>query len=85
MIAVRFSPNLLSALKNFLSRNLTKEDSEHSIDGLIKFLMRLSKFDTSHEPIMMNNVHEVIFLFVTKPYYIEILQKMSRLVETTEN
>ncbi len=71
--ATDHSHDLMQCLQDFLKRSLTREDSEHTVDGLIRFLKRLSKFEMSHEAIMLYKIYELILIFVTKPYYIEVI------------
>jgi hypothetical protein len=50
-----------------MQRHFLSSQLELAVDGILKFIQKLSKIEHSHEAIVSTNICELIFSFVSKP------------------
>lgn len=60
-----------------MKKNLLNLELEQSIDGILKFLHKLSKLEQSHEAINNSNISELIYNFVAKTTNIKAIKLIS--------
>ena len=74
--ATEHSFQLLQSFSGFLQKHFLSSQFELAMEGILRFVQRLSKIELSHEAIVGSNICELIFSFVSKPSNVKIIKSI---------
>ena len=75
--SAKYAQSMMKCFSTFLKRAVSSPDLDLAIDGVIRFIKRMVKYDLSHEAMIQTDMCNLIFTSVGKPSHGKFIQNIS--------